>query len=98
MACQSQGVGPRSPTSDVKDEGPSGPCYEGSHRCQHCHTGLWGAGSSQSAGIDMTSVCFLRVARAHLKYYRVSGQDIAKEVISIVFVAHLNTSRISGKH
>ena len=37
-------AGPHRPASDVKDDGPSGPCSVGSHRCQHCHTGLWVCG------------------------------------------------------
>lgn len=54
-------------------------------------------GSSKSAGIHVTSVCFLRVARTPLRWYRVSGQDTA-EAVSTVFLAHLNISRTFGKH
>lgn len=36
----------------------------------------------------MTSICFLRVARTLLRYYRVSGQDM-EQVISTAWVAHI---------
>lgn len=35
-------AGPSAPVLDVKDDdGPSGPCLDESHRCQHSYKGLW---------------------------------------------------------